>query len=51
VKQPSITAKQAIRPAPKKVAEAPDEPVQPTKPKSAAVNGKLVVPESKKEVR
>jgi hypothetical protein len=50
VKEPSI-AKQAIRPAAKKVAEARPEPVRPTKPKTAAVNSRLVVKKSKKEVR
>jgi hypothetical protein len=51
VKEPGIAAKQAIRPAAKKAVEARPEPVRPTKPKTAAVNGKLVVKKSKKEVR
>jgi hypothetical protein len=51
VKQPSIAAKQATRPAAKKVLEARPTPIQPTKPKTAAVNGKLVVKKSKKEAR
>jgi hypothetical protein len=50
VKEPRI-AKQAIRPAAKKVAEARPELVRPTKPKTAAVNGRLVVKKSKKAVR
>jgi hypothetical protein len=51
VKEPGIAAKQAIRPAAKKAVEARPEPVRPTKPKTAAVNGKLVVKKSKKEAR
>ena len=51
VKEPSIAAKPAIRLAAKKVAEAPRERAQPGKPKIAAVNGKLVMKRSKKEVR
>jgi hypothetical protein len=51
VTQPSIAAKQPMRPALKKMVEVPAEPVQPAKTKSAAVNGKLVVRKSKKEVR
>ena len=47
----SIAAKQAIRPAAKKAVEARPEPVRPTKPKTDAVNGKLVVKKSKKEAR
>ena len=50
VKEPSIAAKPAIRLAAKKVAEAPRERAQPGKPKIAAVNGKLVMKRSKKEV-
>jgi hypothetical protein len=50
VKEPSI-AKQGIRPAAKKVVEARAELVRPTKPKTAAVSGKLVVKKSKKEAR
>jgi hypothetical protein len=50
VKEPRI-AKQAVRPAAKKVVGARPESVRPTKPKTAAANGKLVVKKSKKEVR
>jgi hypothetical protein len=51
VKRPSIAAKQAAKPAPKKMAEAQRAPAQPNKQKTAAVNGKLVVRKSKREVR
>ncbi|HEY6656529.1 MAG TPA: hypothetical protein VI038_06835 [Methyloceanibacter sp.] len=51
MKEPGIAAKQAIRPAAKEAVEARPEPVRPTKPKTAAVNGKLVVKKSKKEAR
>jgi hypothetical protein len=51
VKEPSIAAKPAIRSAAKKVAEAPRERAQPGKAKIAAVNGKLVMKKSNKEVR
>jgi hypothetical protein len=50
VKKPSIAAKPAIRLAAKKIAEASRERAQPGKPKIAAVNGKLVMKRSKKEV-
>jgi hypothetical protein len=51
VKRASVAAKPAIKPVPKKVVEARPEPARLTKPKTAAVNGKLVVKKSKKEVR
>jgi hypothetical protein len=49
VKEPSIAAKPAIRLAAKKIAEASRERAQ-GKPKIAAVNSKLVMKRSKKEV-
>jgi hypothetical protein len=50
VKGPGI-AKQAIRPAAKTVAKTEGEQVRPAKPKTAAVNGKLVVKKSRKDAR
>ena len=50
-KQPSVAAKPAVKPVPKKVMRVPSRPVPPVKAKTAAANGKLVVKKSKKEAR
>jgi hypothetical protein len=51
VKQASAAAKPAAKPMPKKVAETPRGAVPPARAKTVAVNGKLVVKKSKKELR
>ena len=52
-KQPSVAAKHAAKPVPKKVTGVPPRPrpVPPIRAKTAAANGKLVVKKSKKGVR
>jgi hypothetical protein len=47
-RRPSVKAKPAIKPVPKKVAGTPREPLKPAKAKTAAANGKLVAKTSKK---
>jgi hypothetical protein len=50
-KQPSVAAKPAIKPVPKKVTAVPPRPVPPVKAKTIAAHGKRVVKKSKKEAR
>jgi hypothetical protein len=51
VNRPSVAPKPAIKPAPKKAAEAPREPLKAPKAKTIAANGKLTLKKSKKGVR
>ena len=50
-KQPSVAAKPAAKPVPKKVTAAPRESLKAAKAKTMAANGKLVVKKSRKGVR
>jgi hypothetical protein len=48
VKRPSVKAKPAVKPVPRKVSGTPRAPLKPAKAKTAAANGKLVAKTSRK---